>query len=355
MTARRVLLSISLFMLLSRGSGQAQTSPREPAPLLQTAWARFAERQAAADTADVTWQRESMRTGAAINSPAGRRGPIRPGRPRPMDVVGPTTDSRLVLAGDRGRHEYEWAMNSGGGATTRMTNVFDGKQQQIFNEKGTWGGVKEGKEFDEWGNVHLRALVLSLRPLREEAFGPSPDRWRVESRTAVVDGRSCLVLLDKAAAAGRVGRVYLDPEREFVPLRWEREKGGRASSGVDMKYERTEPPVWVPSSWTATIYHYGDPTSFERSQNQLEEVALGHSVPDDTFTIRFPEGTDLTAVLPGLPDRLIVAEDGKWVPFRQAAAAQSSGTIHWPWLIAATGTAALGVALLMWRRRAAAE
>lgn len=179
-------------------------------------------------------------------------------------------------------------------------------------------------------------------------------RWRVEARPAVIDGTSCLVLRS-SPEPHYLWRLYLDPARDYVPLRCVVESRGRTVTQVEMRYERTEPPLWFPSSWTSTYFYFGDTRSFERSENDLEAVTLGGPMPDETFTIDYPPGTDLTTEgIPGLATRLIVAEDGEWVPLRRAAAEASADGSRLPWLLAAAGAAVLGAALLLWRRAAAA-
>lgn len=174
----------------------------------------------------------------------------------------------------------------------------------------------------------------------------------------MIDGRSCIVLSRRIKKA--VHRVYLDAEREYLLLRYEMLFSGRAGVKVDAKYERTDPPVWVPSSWVASI-------GGERSENQVTEVELGIPVPDETFTIIYPPGAKVRVIGgagpiargdPSPPQQRFVADDdGALIPQRAVdAAAATAGQGWWSLTFTAAGAAVLGaVAFLWWRGRARAR
>jgi hypothetical protein len=357
-------LGTAILLSAFASEGRGNDSGLDPRPAI---WERLRSRQAAAETAEITWTERRLRVGAAaLAEPK----PPGPDDDPPEDFKFPDHTCRLVLSGDRVRYENliptSVATDGRGGITplerrelALSIGAFDGTRQQSFtgptDGSGPNGRLVARERFDEWVNIHLLPQFLAVRPLRPEIYGPSPRGWQIENRAAVVDGVSCLVL--RSSEPPYIRRLYLDPDRDYVPRRFVGELGGRPESQVDIRYDRADLPEGVPSSWTATYYFFGEMNSFERSENVLESVTLGEPIADETYTIDYPPGTDLTTQgLAGLSPRMIVAENGEWTPLRQAVANQTAnGRSRWPLLLAATGAAALGVSLLLWRKRMAAE
>lgn len=319
-------------------------------------WQTFADRQAAAETASLSWRQSTLaspsRNGLSIeqasDSTKADSSPVNKKQAHPV---------LLILAGDRVRYESSIRAFAGGrdGDLVPSVVAYDGKRNQsLTNEE--FGGMKDMDAFDEWSNIALFGAVLNLRPLRPEFFGESPAKWTVEDSPSVIDGRRCVVLSHRRPR-GFVTHVHLDPEKNYVPLRYASLRGDRPSARVDMHYERTEEPTWIPSSWTSTFYAGGRPSHVYRIE--VQEVVLGLEVPDETFTIEYPPGAELTVVegpihTPESEKRVVVAQTGELVPHRLAVAeaTKDSGWGWWYLVLVALGVAVLGGALWLWRREA---
>ncbi len=327
------------------------------------AWQAFQRRQEATATASVVWSERLTVPGAPVlqSRPDGESDGAAEER------VSEGHRSTLILSGDRVRYESMIASYaSGDEGFIPHVSAYDGtRQQYLATGAEVSGSIKEREVFDEWRNINLLGLFLALRPLREEFLGPTPEEWTVEGRPAIVDGRRCVVLAQRrgplpqaSSPASRTKLIYLDPARDYVPLRYESMLGNTLSGRCDMRYERSEQPTWIPSSWASAFYRGGEP--IDRSENEIESVSLGLEVSGDTFTIDFPEGAQVSfagkrdEIPPGrlvAPVERLTVRDGKMVPRRQALAEETAeGWRLWPLLIAA-GAAALGFAFLIWRRR----
>lgn len=322
----------------------------------ETIWQAYRQRQAEAVTVSAGWRKSSMYS-TAPDIKLGRKPP-----PEAEDGYHHPPGYRvtLSLSGDRARFESFSANDQEKLLPT--IDAYDGTRHRSLTNNAS-GVVRELDAFDGWNNIHMRGLFLNVRPLRPEMFGPDPDAWSIDDRSAVIDGRTCVVIVRplKVFEHRYVHRAYLDPAREYVPLRFESVLNGKLHAQVDMTYARTEPPAWVASSWRSVLYA-GD-RIHAQSQNDLEKVVLGPEIPDSAFTIDYPPGTRVVIVGSEIPPGKLVPDVKTFavstkkdrVPERQAIAQETaeSGRGPWPWALGAIGCAALGAALLIWRRRAA--
>lgn len=356
----RWILPIALGLLQHTPAALAS----DPSNSAGVVWKEFLSRQQAVETANVVW---SMRFYLSVTA----RENMHERRPRFSTVVGqkpldlPPTERRLLVSGTNAcRYENIGLLftQEDDGLPYRSIICYgeDGTYQSFSERAGSverhTGRIDHRDAPPVWDALHIKPLILALRPLRPEAFGADPSTWDIRSEPAVVDGRACLVLRGYPPAFGSGGPVYelsLDRSRGYIPLRYvSRDRAsGRIYSQVDMRYERTEEPTWMPSWWKVDTF-FGDGTISEASENEKVQVTLGMTLPTDTFQINYPPGTLVRDGRKG-EQHFIIADDGRYVPRREAEARASSNGASWPWLIAAFGAAALGIGLLVWRRAAA--
>ncbi|MDQ3332200.1 MAG: hypothetical protein M3552_16365 [Planctomycetota bacterium] len=245
------------------------------------------------------------------------------------------------------------------GVPIPMISTFDGDLYWSFNESSTGhdgsGGISEMTGFRGWGIIQMFPLTLVLRPLRPEAFGSDQTRWKVVDET-VIDGRRCIVLEGKPpsvqSSTASFKRVYIDPERDYVPMRWTSHSHEPAPSiQLDFRYEHDAEPKWFPSQWKAVLYG-ATGNLREQSDNELVALRLGDPAPISTFQIDFRPGTVVIDGRKGA-EAFIIGADGEWIPKRIADAQASYRTSNdiWPWIVG--GAAILGILIFIWRRRAA--
>jgi hypothetical protein len=116
-----------------------------------------------------------------------------------------------------------------------------------------------------------------------------------------------------------------------------------------MRYDNNMDPEWIPSSWKAAVL-FPSGELFEESENDDVEVALGLELPDDRFQIAYPKGTSVKDDREG--GKFFTAEEGgRLVPKRQVAAQAASDTNRPYWIVAGGVAAAIGIALVLWRRK----
>ncbi len=348
-------LLLSIFFGLLKACAESQDVRDADAVLFENIWKEFGERQASAATADVTWVHRYMMT---TNSSA--LGELRSAGPADMGGTDLLAEQRCRLAvGGRDRLRVEdLIVASSAGRINLLPAVssFDGTTRWRFTDHSSVneshsGTISAAKRAVLWSGVHVLPLTMALRPLRPEAFGEESSQWMIESSTGVVDGVACIVMTRHLANSTRT--VHLDPLRQFIPL-----KMTGTSVSITMLYDRSEEPKWVPSSWTSTVYAGQDGGPLEsESENELVSAKIGIPLDEDTFRITFPEGTVvLDGRRGGLPATFVAGKDGELIPQRQAVALETTGdssSFSWPLLLAAGGAAALGIALLIWRRAAA--
>lgn len=341
-------------------AGLALTSvPAEPcaAADLDSIWSEFRQRQSAAEAARLEF---TMSQTLPADEVAQR---VEPGSGGGQDLsVGPYPAS-IELSGDKVRFESLTLSFVGGdrGETVPTISAFDGENQQSYSDRSgrpgypSQGAIKPLAKFREWENTALLPLFFAVRPLRQEAFGPNPSGWREEDRPAVVGGVRCLVIAKRPPETppefGHVIRAYLDPARDFIPLRVESAMRRGRSVRLDVVYERGDPPRWVPSEWSS-VWLKRDGTTADETRCSLKDVTLGQPVADERFVITFPAGTTVVDERAGRSEVFVVQPDGSFLAERSARATESSEKTPWPWVIAAIGAVALGLAVLLRRHRA---
>lgn len=213
---------------------------------------------------------------------------------------------------------FEWQSDRGDGSTPfasgflfdgrkcRYTTHHDGEYLSTFdgNRGMRWhagrggGGPPQGQGtilsppvFDDALNVQLRAITLCLRPLDPNFDGGVPlSDFEMVSRDETIDGRSCLLLRQRADASKHnvVNLLYVDPERDFVVLKWATEVDGKLWAQVDTTYAEDAAIGWVPSGWN--LFMPGGVNS-ERYTSTVTDYALNEPHSDKLFVIDFPPGT----------------------------------------------------------------
>ncbi|MGC1272406.1 MAG: hypothetical protein WBC44_01770 [Planctomycetaceae bacterium] len=285
------------------------------------------------------------------------------------DYLVPAHRCRLLISQQRARYESQSRSlrDDGKFVTVPHITTFDGtKAYTLWPEgrDGPWGIIQDDEEFDERRNIHLFGLMLNLRPLEMNGIGPDPSVWSVDKRPAVIDGHECVVLTKPFGES--FDRLHVDRNGDLL-RRYEQivKKTGETLVRVDMQYDPDREPPWVPSSWTSRM------RDLDQSTNRVDEVKLGIKIPDERFRIAFPKGAYVSILSSREEARkagknvseqfMIAGDNGELLPRRTEIAERTqianesttaTATSRWPLILAAIGAAALGVALLLWRRYA---
>jgi hypothetical protein len=103
-----------------------------------------------------------------------------------------------------------------------------------------------------------------------------------------------------------VDRVWLDPEREFLPVR-HTDRSGRTT---DIEYRVDGRGGWAPVRWTAVDKFPSDPEASAQVAVTVESFAVREAVPADTFRVRFPPGGRVAVLGDEARTSAAVGDDG---------------------------------------------
>jgi beta-lactamase regulating signal transducer with metallopeptidase domain len=109
---------------------------------------------------------------------------------------------------------------------------------------------------DRW--LELAALRMALRPFVRPTFDSpkypdntlawSPENCRLVGENAIVGNLHCIKL--EQGEDGRAESCWVDPQRGYVVVLWERRQGRFPARSVTIEYEKDPQQGWLPSSWS---------------------------------------------------------------------------------------------------------
>jgi hypothetical protein len=123
----------------------------------------------------------------------------------------------------------------------------------------------------------------------------------VLSQNAVI-GKTHYVKLQYRSGPS-VENLWVDPAREDLVVAWEGDSGRNAATFLTIEYDRHATDGWIPARWTYLSNSARKPTS-----GIVTKFALNESIPQETFTVKFPPGT--TVLDNTVLEKYIVAKDG---------------------------------------------
>ena len=104
---------------------------------------------------------------------------------------------------------------------------------------------------------------------------------RMTEQEGVVDGRSCLVV--QYDRGRNEVSVWVDPSRDFIPLRYYERHRGVLATEIQVSYLKDEQHGWVPKSWN--ISWLEDTGRVRQSwSGTVDSWSLNEPVPDSVFT-----------------------------------------------------------------------
>jgi hypothetical protein len=150
------------------------------------------------------------------------------------------------------------------------------------------------------GLVTVKPITLLYRPLITEVTEFDLRTCTLKDRDAMVDGTLCWVITDvlKAQPALSYG-LWLDPARDFIPLRYQSWVYGDNSVRLDIDYRQDEELGWMPTSWEMTHLNLDGDLSTTNSC-RVTKAAVNLEVPESEFRVAFPAGTFVTDKITGI-------------------------------------------------------
>jgi len=210
----------------------------------------------------------------------------------------------LIFDGEKFRYEsigltYRNGLN---GEELKRISSFNGKLEQVFYPKGVVpldrGIISECGSFGGIRSLPLLGLMLAFRPLRSTELGRAEGRLRLLDEPVVIDDREVLVLEKEVDERGLSELLkvifYIDPAREYLPLRYTVMVGGRLSTQVDIGYEQDEKVGWVPINWSVVRYNKVGNLLHYSCKGKVLNYSINEDIPASVFEIDFPVGTQMT-------------------------------------------------------------
>jgi hypothetical protein len=174
-------------------------------------------------------------------------------------------------------------------------SVFDGQITADWfppaNVNHPVGTVYDSTVYKELLSTAIRPILLVYRPLAPEMLNIDLAQFSVLPQEARVDGADCVVLReDPRPGQATQTHLYLDPARDFIPLRLTETVRQKPTFQIDIRFA-TDPVVgFAPAGWT--ILYLDDAGGIKTSQvATVTSLATNEAIADDRFTIDFPPGT----------------------------------------------------------------
>jgi hypothetical protein len=178
-----------------------------------------------------------------------------------------------------------------------VVRVFDGEMNKTFRpaqiQAYPKGYISPEKYPLDMEGAEWRCVLLVFWPLRY----PPLSRYReaevlsaqVLGEKVELRGQRC-VLLRVATKAPEVRELWLDRERNYLPLREISYINDRPYLQIDWLTYRQEQGLWVPWSWQCQSLRQGQKV-LSTDTCQALEVEVNRPIPAEEFILEFPEGT----------------------------------------------------------------
>ena len=214
-------------------------------------------------------------------------------------------DERSILIFEESKFRYEsvgfTSKKSYHGKLVKRISAFNGELTQILNPKGVVpndrGYINSAANFGDVFSLPLRGLMIAFRPLETTDLGRRKGRMRLLDASVDIDGRDVRVLekdIDDSELSDTFKLVvYVDTERDHIPLRYTELVGGQLAVQVDIGYTQDSNEGWVPSHWNCVMLSGSKDIRFA-SKGKVLSYSINEDFPESTFEIDFPVGTLVT-------------------------------------------------------------
>jgi hypothetical protein len=227
-----------------------------------------------------------------LEAPAGVTGPF-PDR----DLLAEVPSNELLIKNERIMRRTEvWDPQVAlGHRRQKYRSAFDGHTSRDFspdNEQFPRGAVFASAEYDEIRSLFLAPWILYARPLDRLGLRFPLDSCQVLEERPVVDGRRCLAIRNWVTVDRTRGfaEVWVDPEREYVPLRYFGGEGRTVRALVKVSYRMDPVAGWLPQEWFGAFYGT-DGRATESEQGWLIRCHINEPIEDQEMSLEFPPGT----------------------------------------------------------------
>ena len=245
-----------------------------------TAWKN---RQASVKSLQFSW------SGTEFAAEGIRRG-TEPGAILPKDYH---FDYRMSFTIDRDRirkeyHGKGWSVDKVAYVPKTVINIFN-NQEEITSFPIASGGnsfpsffISKKSTSTVGRGLKAKAIRITYRPFDAKIEQFDQSKFEMTEEEGVVDGRRCLVLWHKGKNSGV--SVWVDPSRDFIPLRYYESRWGMPTTEVQVSYLKDGQHGWVPKSWKISCLEDTGRVSQSWS-GTVDSWSLNERIPDSAFKV----------------------------------------------------------------------
>lgn len=258
--------------------------------------ARILERQRKVTSARFEWTEQGLEAKGFRHDPA-------KDIPEPDNAARPVTPHANItysqsqsFSFDGGKTNHactQLAFNKAGipfHRTSRTT--FDGQQQLSLSDPTPDFKLPQGRIYQQ-NAARITLNLLDLEPLLQcyrlgdtRVRGFELDGYAIDLKSSEIDGVPCVVL----ASASRGRKLWLDPQREFLPLRSMHEVKGVLRRQTDYSYVEDLDHGWVLAGWRIRKHEGQGKQEFSRIATVVD-YKINPELDAGEFRIEFPKGT----------------------------------------------------------------
>jgi hypothetical protein len=314
-------------------------------------------RQDRLKSAHFKWKEKTTQTKGCISETwklLQRDGPV-------TDVVPPqdttfTSTCSVSFDGNKLRYacdHFIWSKKTKAYEPQSYLAVFNGETCKVLrsygpNHESTWpqGTIRAEKKHVD-ANVHLlQPVIMTCRGMTSGMRGCDLNEFALTGRKVIINSHLCWELQYRLPSAHLEVQLYVDPERDFVILRYLTLVKGIVKRKIDVRFETTPQKEWLPKEWTI-ISNVPNGTLEESFQSSVTYYEVNPVVSPNEFELEFPPGTlvhdsknkqDWIVKSDGAGRRLI-PRDEMGIPYQQLLATEPGnarrgqpvlGPFYWP-------------------------
>lgn len=289
------ILAISVVLTICSRMNSAAAAPVTVA-MIQKAWE---DRQSRVKSARVTWVARQTDTKGSLSLLMGKRGNPH-GKTIPPQDTSFDVPSSLFLDGEKvkyRRHEQQWSHKQGGYRRAEYISVFDGIGGKALWQYGTGkkdhptGSVRHEVYFLDAAAPDLRPLLMTYRALTPTLRCCDIREYSLTGRRAMVSGRSCLELQRQARGGETVERLWIDPGRDYLVLRYTVIRKERVEHKIDVRFRRGSSETgWLPQGWDIVTLSQAGQVLYS-SRATVTDIQINSGINDAEFGLDFPPGS----------------------------------------------------------------
>jgi hypothetical protein len=205
----------------------------------------------------------------------------------PAGPNGFTSPCEMLFKGASMRYDSQILSFAGKDVSlVERVSSFDGNESRYrVGGKQPRGGINTEKDNSDAICAANLPLRLCFRPLAEPYNTLRRKTLKLLDERKTVDGHECVTVDD-----GHL-RVYLDCDRDFVPVAFEGYvRGNRYMNGSLEYYRKQDAMKWVPKAFQVSCYLKAQGVS-ERHRGERVQTEIGAPLKDRDFALIFEPGT----------------------------------------------------------------